>query len=86
MNKFHWLCYSTILNGAYCITCLIFPCSNCIGKGSHQLTGNLVTERNDDWKNTKKSVVVFAIQNQNIKTISIQLKKKLNKIVLIFVK
>lgn len=53
--EFPWLRYSKLHDGAYCLTCVLFPPSDGIGKGTHQLTGKLVVEKFDNWKKAKYS-------------------------------
>ncbi|KAL4091727.1 hypothetical protein QTP88_026374 [Uroleucon formosanum] len=51
--EFYWLCYSKIQDGAFCLTCILFPPSDELGKGGHQNPGKLVVEKYNNWKKAK---------------------------------
>lgn len=51
--EFCWLRYSKIQDGAFCLTCILFPPSDGLGKGGHQNPGKLVVEKYNNWKKAK---------------------------------
>ncbi|XP_050065980.1 52 kDa repressor of the inhibitor of the protein kinase-like [Aphis gossypii] len=51
--EFCWLRYSKIQDGAFCLTCILFPPSDGLGKGGHQNPGKLVIEKYNNWKKAK---------------------------------
>jgi len=52
--EFSWLRYSKLHDGAYCLTCILFPPADGIGKGIHQFPGKLVVEKFENWKKAKE--------------------------------
>ncbi|KAE9523165.1 hypothetical protein AGLY_016398 [Aphis glycines] len=51
--QINWTYEFCWLLGAFCLTCILFPPSDGLGKGGHQNPGKLVIEKYNNWKKAK---------------------------------
>lgn len=65
-NQFKWLHYSFEQNGVYCRTCIFFSPHDGIGKGGHQIPGQLVLTKFDNWKKALGEKGYFKLHSDNV--------------------